>query len=250
VYSSSRGEFTSLGTILSTVDLRHDFDIGAIAGIAYDLKLNSAHTQGILFGVNLKYLIRIRHEATNIPISEAAGLANPFDFHTDFQIGQAIGSDLAVTWHSPVLKAGVVWYDWFGTTLSWTSYSSAFKALDTRLADTRINPSLGVGIAFTPESFFGVPSQYISGVQLAFDLRGILQEQDSFFKMIHIGFESIFFDFITLRLGLNAGYFTGGLGISLFHVIYFDYALVVEERGRYPGQEPLPLHTLSLTIML
>ncbi|MDR2734430.1 MAG: hypothetical protein LBC99_07300 [Spirochaetota bacterium] len=249
LYSSSRGEFISQGTTLPTVDLQHDFDVGGIAGLAFNIKLDSENDHNLKFGANIKYLIRVRHEASNIPLSEAAGLANPFKFSTDFQIGQAIGSDLAITWRSPAFSAGLVWYDWFGTALSWTAYSSDFGEREIVIPDTRINPSLGIGVAYTPVSFFGIPPQIISEVQVALDIRGIFEEQDSFFKMIHAGFESVLFHFITLRLGLNAGYPTGGLGISLLKVFYFDYALVVEERGRFPGQEPLTLHTLSFTIM-
>lgn len=250
LYSSSRGDFRVRGAVLPTVQLEHDFDIGAIAGLALPITLDRERGLQLLLGGTIKYLVRIRHLADEVPLTKASHLVNPFAFAGDFRIGQAIGSDLGISWRSPHFSVGVVWYNWFGTALSWTEYSGDFKAKDTELEDTHIPPMIGAGVAWTPPHLFRLPSWLFSNTQIAIDVRGFLEEEDSFFKMLHIGFESTFLHFATIRLGINAGYPSCGLGFLLFGTLNLEYALTTEERGRLPGQNPLSLHTLSVTLML
>ncbi len=250
LYSSSRGGFNAHGTTLPTATLEHDFDIGAIAGLALPITLDEDTGLQLLLGGTIKYLVRIRHIASEVPLTEASRLVDPFAFSGDFRIGQAIGSDLGITWRTPYFSVGVVWYDWFGTTLSWNEYSGDFKTKDTKLEDTHITPMIGAGIAWTPPDLFGLPSWLFSNTQIAIDVRGFLEEEDSFFKMLHIGFESTFLHFATIRLGINAGYPTCGLAFLLFGGLNLEYTLATEERGRLPGQNPLTLHTISVTLML
>jgi len=250
LYSSSRGSFAVHGTTLPTVNLEHDFDIGTIAGLAIPITLNEDTGLQLLIGGTIKYLIRIRHISSDVPLTEASRLVDPFAFSGDFRIGQAIGSDLGITWRSPYFSVGIVWYDWFGTTLSWTEYSGEFKTKGTSLVDTHITPMIGAGVAWTPPDFLGLPSWVFSNTQIAIDVRGFLEEEDSFFKMLHVGFESTFLHFATIRLGLNAGYPTCGLAFLLFGSLHMEYTIATEERGRLPGQDPVTLHTLSFTFML
>ena len=248
LYSSSHGEFAAQDG--QTVTFKHDFDVGGIAGLAFRINLDREKRQRLMFGANVKYLIRVRHEADALPLTESAGLVQPLAFSGDFRIGQAIGSDLAGVWQSPNLALGLAVYDWFGTTLSWAAYNGGFEGLDKQLADTHINPNLGIGIAWTPDAVFGIPSYILSGVQFALDVRGFFETHDSFFKMLHAGFESVLLRLITLRAGVNAGSLTGGVGIVLFDALYFDYALSTEERPFFSRRDPPQMHTLSFSVVL
>jgi hypothetical protein len=250
LFSSSHGEFVMHDGNAQTVAFQHDFDVGGIAGLAFKINLDREQGQQLLVGANFKYLIRVRHEAADLPLNEAAGLVDPFAFSGDFRIGQALGSDFAVAWKSPNLALGVVVYDWFGTTLSWTAYNGGFEETDAHFADTRINPSLGAGIAWMPDDLFGIPPHILSNVQFAVDVRGEFAKHSSLFKMVHAGFEGVLMHLVTLRMGVNAGHPAGGLGVVLFETLFLDYALSAEERPFFSRHNPLQIHTLSLSVVL
>jgi hypothetical protein len=68
------------------------------------------------------------------------------------------------------------------------------------------------------------------------DLQGYTEQ--SFLSKLHLGGEIKLYSMLSLRAGLNGGYFTAGTGID-FRLGEFDFAIYSNELGSHSGQQPL-----------
>ncbi len=70
-----------------------------------------------------------------------------------------------------------------------------------------IEQSVSLGLAVQP-------TLWITKNTFAIDLRNVNEEQD-FLNKLHIGAESVLWNFLAFRVGLSQGYFSGGVGVDL-----------------------------------
>jgi hypothetical protein len=66
---------------------------------------------------------------------------------------------------------------------------------------------------------------------VAIDFRNLTEEQE-LLNMLHIGAESVIWNFLALRAGLGQGYFSTGVGIDL-KIFELDAYLASREASRY-----------------
>jgi hypothetical protein len=106
-------------------------------------------------------------------------------------------------------------------------------------ADQYVIPmDIAVGVAFHPD--FGTFNNIIDP-SISFDIRnvvGALAGGTSPWTLLHLGLETRFFSFFTLRTGINQGYLTMGGGLKF---LFFDlnFALFTREMGVHIGDKPL-----------
>lgn len=250
LYSSLRGNVDFSGAILPVGSLNLDMDIGLVTGLGMQIPLEADHRHALLFGVSLKYVNRIRFQTSNVSFHNAGKILFPLDLHSDYLLGQAIGSDIGVIYKLDRLSVGLVWYDWFGTTFSWKKYNSHSIEVQEDVPDTRVAPRVSIGASYRLGTLFGISDEIVSDTILSLDIQDFFLEENSFFKMIHLGMESRILHTFFLRLGLNSGYLTCGLGIRLWGILTLDYTYFAEEGGTMPGQDFIPYHFFSATIRL
>ncbi|MFH1380072.1 MAG: hypothetical protein ABII23_07325 [bacterium] len=117
-----------------------------------------------------------------------------------------------------------------------------------------IPAEVNVGVAFRPQRFYYFPGKYLdSGDRLTLlaDVRDVLSAEEkvteeTFWAKLHLGAEYSWFLF-QFRGGLNQGYPTIGLGVSLL-ALKIDYAFFTDELGRFAGQRPQSNHMVSIAL--
>ena len=89
----------------------------------------------------------------------------------------------------------------------------------------------------------------IQHLTVAMDLRDAFNSQGtSMFQRLHLGAE-FGLPVLSLRAGLNQGYFTTGFGINLF-ILHLDYAYFGQEMGENLGWNPDFSHVIQLGVGL
>jgi hypothetical protein len=97
---------------------------------------------------------------------------------------------------------------------------------------------IAVGASFHPD--FGTFNNIIDP-SISLDMRnivGALARQVSPWTLLHLGVESRFFSFFTLRAGINQGYLTLGGGLKLL-VFDLNFAVFTRELGAHIGDRAL-----------
>jgi hypothetical protein len=88
----------------------------------------------------------------------------------------------------------------------------------------------------------------LGGARVAGEYR-MGEPNSSMWKGLHFGFEKHFWGPMDLRLGLNQGYTTYGIGINLL-LFKLDYAYFIEEAGSEVGVKPFDYHIYSITMAI
>lgn len=117
-----------------------------------------------------------------------------------------------------------------------------------------IRSQVNVGVAYRPQGFYYFPGKYFKSnnrLTLLADLRDIIDSDkkllgETFWTKLHLGAEYQWFLF-QFRGGLNQGYPTIGLGVSLL-AFKVDYAYYTDEMGLFAGQRPESNHMVSLAL--
>lgn len=96
-------------------------------------------------------------------------------------------------------------------------------------------PNVALGLGWSPRFIPGIidPSVYFE-VQ---DPVRAMQDNNSFWNLLHAGGELRLLSFVYLRGGVNQGWLTAGAGINLL-ILEIDAALFTEELGSFPGDFP------------
>ena len=113
----------------------------------------------------------------------------------------------------------------------------------TKLTTSLIRPNVRFGVTYSPEES---PIQF--PFLVSFELANLFDNNYTFGKKMHIGAEAYPIGFLALRLGINQGYPTFGIGLKGGSMLNIDYAYYTQEKGGYVGQTPYSFHEFSLRI--
>jgi len=157
--------------------------------------------------------------------------------------GFGMGWDLGARWDYQTFKTGLVIRDAGSTVINFKDYTGTqwaaglgFPAGGTSTGTTlfRVPTVIGLGSSWTPDmGQAGAMFQPSLSVDFQIPVKDEFT-QTSFWTWTHLGAEARFLQFLSLRTGLNQGYFTFGLGAKVF-ILDFNLAIYADELGRYSG---------------
>lgn len=143
-----------------------------------------------------------------------------------------IGIDLGALYTlNEKVTLGASIYNLFSTKFDYDVYSNSIPGTVT------------IGMQYDPSAMMASMS-FLKDTKVAVDIDRFFSG-GSLWKKLHIGVESKLSDMLDLRLGLNAGWPTFGLGLKL-GFLNLDYAYFQEERGGYAGQLEDTSHIIGL----
>ena len=160
--------------------------------------------------------------------------------------GFGLGWDLGARWDYGPFKTGLVIRDIGSTIINFQNFSGTqwsmglgFPSNGSTTGTTlyRIPTVIGLGGTWTPDVGSLAP---VVQPSLTADFQIPIMDQytqPSFWTWTHLGGEVRFLQFLTVRAGLNQGYFTFGLGVKML-VVDFNLAVYTDELGRYSGLSP------------
>ncbi len=184
-------------------------------------------------GVTVKYIYRVvlpdtcfgftDTYAASKELTDGIAGGNLTAFSKWAHLERGVGFDVGSMLHMGATKFGLTIQD-------------LAEYLDGKRKHTRI--SLGVSHRFL--SLLELP--FVKDIVVGMDIKDITGK-DNFFNKLHLGSE-LDLHAIALRCGINQGYPTFGVSLSLA-ILHFEYAYTTEEWGYYPGQAPNPAHIFS-----
>jgi hypothetical protein len=157
--------------------------------------------------------------------------------------GFGLGWDLGFRWDYSGFRTGLAIRDAGSTVVNFKDYTGSkwvsgfgFPAGGTSTGNTlyRIPTVIALGTNWTPD--VGTLANLFQP-SLSFDLQIPIKDentQPSFWTWTHLGAEAKFLQFLSVRTGLNQGYFTFGLGAKVFFTD-FNLAIYSDELGRFSG---------------
>lgn len=128
---------------------------------------------------------------------------------------------------------GAAIYNLFSTKFDYDTFSN------------NIPGTVTLGMKYDPSAMMTSMS-FLKDTKVALDIDRFFNG-GSLWKKLHIGVESKLSDMLDLRLGLNAGWPTFGLGFKM-GFFNLDYAYFQEERGGYAGQLEDTSHIIGLAL--
>ncbi len=128
---------------------------------------------------------------------------------------------------------GAAIYNLFSTKFDYDTFSN------------NIPGTVTLGMKYDPSAMMASMS-FLKDTKVAMDIDRFFNG-GSLWKKIHIGVESKVSDMLDVRLGLNGGWATFGLGVKL-GILNLDYAYFQEERGGYAGQLEDTSHIIGLAL--
>jgi hypothetical protein len=202
-------------------------DLGLVGG--YGLQL--PFLENFYAGFNLKVVLRLKSEIDGTLIAVIDTASDPESIPLAKAIG--FGSDLGLL-YSPATwcRLGLAAKDFFGTRFHWETTSESGVAYE----PSYIKPRVAIGAAFFPLAPKERSSKGFSNLILAVDYADLL-DFSPFFSNVKVGASFDTLKVITLRFGIDAGYFTGGVGFDLKWT-QIELAYFVDELGVYPGSSP------------
>jgi hypothetical protein len=157
--------------------------------------------------------------------------------------GFGLGWDLGFRWDWETFRTGLAIRDAGSTVVNFKDYTGAkwisglgFPSGGTSTGNTlyRIPTVIALGTSWTPD-VGSLATLFQPSLSLDFQIP--IKDEDtqpSFWTWTHLGAEAKFLQFLSVRTGLNQGYFTFGLGAKVF-VTDFNLAIYSDELGRYSG---------------
>jgi len=172
--------------------------------------------------------------------------------------GFGLGWDLGARWDYGPFQTGLVIRDIGSTIINFQNFTGTqwsmalgFPSNGSTTGTTlyRIPTVIGLGGTWTPD-VGSLASVVQPAVSADFQIPIMDQyTQPSFWTWTHLGAEVRFLRFLTLRTGLNQGYFTFGVGLKIF-VVDFNLAVYTDELGRYSGLDPRSALAIELAFHL
>ncbi|MFH1283551.1 MAG: conjugal transfer protein TraF [bacterium] len=240
------------GVLVPTYSIFGNIDVALISPLSYKLdtidvpywKGKSFAVENLAVGCNLKYLNRANINEVQRSVLELE------EFDPIMQTGDGWGMDLGAIY--PIGRAytvGMMITDLFGTKISYDREENDNH--EVRLArDAVIPPAVNLGLAYRPQDIPFIP-MINKRLLITADIRDIFDDKEkifdeTFYKKIHFGAEYPFM-FITGRVGLNQGYPTIGVEVSLL-ALKIGYTYYSDELGLYAGQNPARKNLLNIAV--
>ena len=235
--------------LLYKTDLLGIGTAGFIVGGSYSFNDGKA-----ALGLNIKYLERIRFAANNMGVTDTATLIKgDYLKYNNIYAGSAIGFDIGGMYEAfKNFNIGMSVLDIGGTNFHYKAYNDVVDALKGAASFTSGNdmtraipPSLNVGVGYKIPELPSVASWLIGNTILGFDIQDMATTRTNVFTRLHFGAEtSILPNFLRkwigfpakVRVGLNQGYTTVGLGLVFMKTMYLEFAYWRDELGYEPGQ--------------
>lgn len=226
---------TNPGAILPTAELDAYSDLGFVGGYGMPIPF----IKNLYAGLNMKIILRVKTELEGTVLAVIDEVSNTSDLPLAKAIG--FGGDFGFLYKPlPWLSLGIAGKDFFGTRFGFWSSLDSSEQVFTR---SYIKPRIALGIAFYPLQTIEESTQTNKFI-IALDYSDLF-DFSSVLSNIKFGVSFTPLKVLTLRGGIDGGYFTGGIGINLkiFHinVVYF-----VDELGAYPGANPIQNLMLNL----
>lgn len=250
---------------LPNLNLTSLWDLGIMGGYSSALPqewINFAKSAGIddvYLGFMLKWVHRWKM------IFERKDLLSALDYIGAFakgspnkgiDYGNAFGVDFGsiIKWNEigiGDLALGIALKDLFFP-FSWTRYSGSSLNYSEKVdTNTAFSPSFDIGISyvFSENALEGIWNTIFYRPAFYFDIINCVDFSESFFNKIRLGGEVKLFKLMPLRLGLNKGFITWGIGIDI-PIVKIDFAYYTEEFGTFPGSNPQQIYFLNISLMI
>ncbi|MFW6139444.1 MAG: hypothetical protein ACOC7U_09770 [Spirochaetota bacterium] len=220
---------TDPGAIFPKAEFHAYADVGFVGGYGTELPWGNS----LYAGINLKLLLRLKSHLEGTALKVMDSVSDPSKIPLVKAIG--FGSDLGLLYRpAPWFSCGIAAKDFFGTHFSsWenlTSYEQSFP-------NSYIKPRIAAGVALFPLESMGSESAGFRDLVMSLEYSDLL-DYSSFLSNIKFGLGFKTLRFLELRGGIDGGYLTGGVGFNL-KVVHIDLAYFVDERGAYPGADPV-----------
>jgi hypothetical protein len=174
----------------------------------------------------------------------------------NIQSGFGLGWDLGARWDYGPFKTGLAIRDVGSTVYAFKQYSVSqwmsgltFPVGGSSTGTTlyRVPTTIALGGSWSPD-MGSLGSVFQPTVNLDFQIP-LKDEftQPSFWTWTHIGAEAKFLQILSVRTGLNQGYFTFGMGLKLL-IMDLNLAIYSDELGRYSGINRRPEISLNLAL--
>ncbi len=246
------------------MDLMVFWDIGLMGGYASRLPqewIEFAQPAGIdmiALGFLVKWVHRMKFEDNRLNFLSAADTFMAMaegSTNKGMDYANAFGLDLGsiIKWDEigiGDLALGIALKDLF-LPFDWDRYNLSFQKIKSLDTNTAFSPSFDIGVSYV------FMEDYVEGVwnfifykpAFYFDIVNCFDFSESFFNKVKLGGETKLFKFLAVRLGLNKGYFSWGLGIDI-PVLKIDFAYYTEELGSYPGSYPQEVYVINIALMI
>jgi hypothetical protein len=215
-------------------------DLGLVGGYGFPLPI----LDNLYGGFNFKVILRAKAEMEGTIIAVIDTLSDPDTIPVAKAIG--FGGDLGLLYlPAPWCTVGVAAKDFFGTRFTgWETLTSSGSPFPSSM----IPPRIAVGVAFHPASASGDQGGRAKAKDfvVAVDYANLL-DFSPFFTNVKAGMSLTTLRVLNLRIGLDGGYFTGGVGFD-FKTTRIDLAYFVEELGSYPGANPAQIMMFNFAV--
>ena len=215
-------------------------DLGLVGGYGFPLPI----LDNLYGGFNFKVILRAKAEMEGTIIAVIDTLSDPDTIPVAKAIG--FGGDLGLLYlPAPWCTVGVAAKDFFGTRFTgWETLTPSGSPFPSSM----IPPRIAVGVAFHPASASGHEGgrARVKDLVVAVDYANLL-DFSPFFTNVKAGMSLTTLRVVNLRIGLDGGYFTGGVGFDL-KATRIDLAYFVDELGAYPGANPAQIMMLNFAV--
>ncbi len=202
-------------------------DAGLLLGVGLELPVT-----GLSAGLGIKYISR---ESLSEVYTATDIAADNFDdrLENDQKSGSGVSADIGAIYKLPFISS-------FDTSVAVVVQNVPEMDMDdAKDIETQVNAGLAIGKSFTGFSLVGA-LDYV-------DIGNNIGEDDDIAKRLNVGLEGKLPTILSARVGLNQGYFTGGITLEAW-IFKLDLAMYTEEVGAYAGQRADERYVAQLII--
>jgi hypothetical protein len=188
--------------------------------------------ENLRLGIGVKYVVANRLQEV-YDVGEIADPGFEDRIEDDLVDGRGVGFDLGAMYTvKPIAGATPT----FGVTL--------LNVADTDLGDAgKLPQQLNVGCSVSKRfAWFD-----LTGAADWIDVLNDLDQDDDFYKRLHVGVEARFPKILSLRAGLSQGYGSFGIGFD-FKLLKLEYANYAEEMSSFTGGHPDRRHVIQIAM--
>ncbi|MFH1824944.1 MAG: hypothetical protein ABH873_06960 [Candidatus Firestonebacteria bacterium] len=220
----------SSGIFIPRADVYATGDMLLISSFGYPFSTSIGEIDA---GLSLKLIYRTKVDEKRTVLEWSALSTNPIKFQSYWGVGFDVSGMYEL---SKDLRLSLVIQDIF-----------------TRIGSSTLPLNVKLGLAYFSDIKL---ENLFKDIRFYFDIVDLFNPDDAkylssfgnttaiFLKKTHIGIESKLIDFVNLRIGLNQGYPTFGIGLKI-EMFNIEYAFYGKEEGVFPGDIPSWNHILT-----